>query len=136
MIHFKLSSTTVLKKHDVVALYEKSQQNPYAMRTDRTFDLIFSTTILLVLGLILFAILKWIIQKTILCAIDGTILAGIDYIVYLNLCGGVLIGLKILRDSIIYTYLTHSIAIKLEKGKGLEYIYQYLQNEWGIHLNV
>lgn len=136
MIRFQLDNLVTLSKYDMVDLYERYQVNSYLSKANRKLDLILSTFALLLLGLVLSASLGMFIDEIIFSSIEGTTMRVFEYIIYLNLCGLVLLGFKILYDSIVYTYLVHSILIKLEKGKSLVHIHQYLYNEWGIDLNV
>jgi hypothetical protein len=136
MLYLQLGSVINFKKYEVDGLYKKHSYDHRSSKLFRKQDLIILTFTLIIVGVILYTFFGELVNKLILEIMEGTKLTVSNIIINLNLFGVIIIGLKALYDSIIRTYLVHSIIVKIEHDVEKEHIYQYLRNEWGIDTNV
>jgi len=137
MIHFQLDMSKLYEDFEITDLYNKKYQySNHKSKLFREQDLFMSTSILLIVGLIMSALFGGIINKLITVILNEAIFTITDIIFNLNLFGLILIGIKTLHDSIIRTYLVHSILVRFELSMKIEDIHKYLHNEWGIIINV
>jgi hypothetical protein len=132
MLYFQLNSLVTLSKEKVEKYYDRHVYNhDWVLSAERKHDIIVTTVIIMVVCILLVGLLTTLVDEMLFGK-----LTLLGYILYINLFGISLMILKIIRDSIIHTYLINSILILMEQKTELSQIYRYLQEEWGINLDV